>query len=811
MQKLTTWLLLQLFIFITLSYKDPRCSLPGTELEGITHPGQVMIGAVLPLCVTSGSHYASFREQPPPTLCTMFQFDYYKHLQSLIFAVEEVNKNPDILRNITLGFHWFDSCSVLSISHLATSSLLSDQIKFPSFFRTVPSDTYQSKGLAQLVLHFGWTWVGLLASDSDYGQQGIQLVKQEIIKAGACVAFTEYILLGRADRNALHIVRTIKESTAKVVVVFSSGLDLLTVLDEMLKQNVKGKTFVASEGWSTTTLEAVRKFSHLLFGTVGLAFYSGIIPGFKEFLNKVHPDNSIGGKWVKMFWEKAFSCTFTQQTNKTDSSVTSGNQCTGEESLESVQNSYNDVTNIRVAYNIYTAVHIVSQALEDLRTCNKQDKTCGNIGHFTPWQLVHYMKHVRVTLSNGRQLYFNENGDQPAVYDIINWQLGPEDTIRQMKVGSYDTTVATDEVFSLNSSILLWASGDSKVPHSACSDSCQPGFRITTRKGQPNCCYECVACPPGEISNQTDSLNCFKCLWDQWPNLQKSRCLAKDIEYLSYEEPLGATLTALSVVSSLVPILILRIFAQYKVTPIVKANNYSVSRLLLVSLVLCFLCSLAFLGYPQFQTCLLRQAAFGIVFALCISCILAKTIMVVLAFMATRPGSSLRKWTSPWVSYIIILICFLIQFILSLSCLVISPPLPEFDIRTKPGVIIVECNEGSPSAFWAMLGYLFLLATISFIVAFLARRLPNSFNEAQFITFSMLAFLSVWISYIPASLSAQGKYTVAVEIFAILASSWALVICMFFPKCFIILFRPEINSREHLMKRDRSQTKKVNK
>lgn len=259
---------------------------------------------------------------------------------------------------------------------------------FPSFFRTVPSDTFQSKGLAQLVLYFGWTWVGLLASDSDYGQQGIQLVKQEIIKAGACIAFTEYILLGHTDRNAPHIVKTIRESSAKVVVVFSSGLDLLTVLDEMLKQNVQGKTFVASEGWSTTTLQAIKKFSQLLFGTVGLAFYSGIIPGFKQFLNRVHPDTSIGGNLVKILWEKTFSCTFTKHKNTTNSSVTLGNQCTGEESLESVENSYNDVTKIRVAYNIYTAVHIVAKALEGLRTCQVQDKACGNIGYFNQWQVI---------------------------------------------------------------------------------------------------------------------------------------------------------------------------------------------------------------------------------------------------------------------------------------------------------------------------------------------------------------------------------------------------------------------------------------
>ncbi|XP_056425673.1 vomeronasal type-2 receptor 26-like [Hyla sarda] len=302
-----------------------------------------------------------------------------------------------------------------------------------------------------------------------------------------------------------------------------------------------------------------------------------------------------------------------------------------------------------------------------------------------------------------------------------------------------------------------------------------------------------------------DSFNCFRCPWDQWPNPERSRCLPKPTEYLSYEDTLGASLAAISIMSSIFPALILGLFFSRRSTPLVKASNYSLSCLLLISLSLCFFCSLGFIGYPDHDKCLLRQVSFGLVFTLCVACILAKTIMVVFAFMATRPGSSLRKWTNLRVSYSIISICVLLQLLLCITWISVAPPFPQYNAEDKPELIIVDCNNGSPIAFWAMLGYLFLLATISFIVAFLTRKLPDSFNEVQFITFSMLAFLCVWISFIPAYLSAQGKYTVAMEVFAILASSWALLICMFFSKCFILLFRPEMNSKEYLMMRNKDK------
>nr|XP_034345315.1 vomeronasal type-2 receptor 116-like [Arvicanthis niloticus] len=310
--------------------------------------------------------------------------------------------------------------------------------------------------------------------------------------------------------------------------------------------------------------------------------------------------------------------------------------------------------------------------------------------------------------------------------------------------------------------------------------------------------------PVGELVNMNHRENqcanryeqCVRCPDDKYANLQQTHCLQRAVSFLTYEDPLGMALGSMALSFSVFTVLILVTFIKHNDTPIVKTNNHTLSYILLISLIFCFLCSLLFIGHPNQATCILQQTTFGVFFTVAVSTVLAKTITVVMAFKLTTPGRRMRGMLASGAPNLVIPICTLIQLVLCGTWLVTSPPFIDRDIQSEHGKTIIICNKGSVIAFHFVLGYLGSLALGSFAVAFLARNLPDRFNEAKFLTFSMLVFCSVWITFLPVYHSTKGKVIVVVEVFSILASSAGLLGCIFVPKCYVILVRPDKNFRQ---------------
>ncbi|XP_045930176.1 extracellular calcium-sensing receptor-like [Micropterus dolomieu] len=693
-----------------------------------------MIGGIFPVFNKEISSTSLYKSKPPGAKCAGFDLRAFRWTQVMIFEIEEINKDSALLPNISLGYKILNSCTSptnalraaltlasrpeeieltspcppaisaliaesgssqslavagtlgpfqVPVSYFSTCACLSDRTKYPTFFRTIPSDYFQAKALAALVKRFGWQWIGVIQSDNDYGRNGILAFTDEVKELGVCIAFVGTVLRTYTMDKILDVVEMIKQSTVKVIMAFAPEGDFYPLMKEVVKQNITGIQWIASEAWITATRPSTPEIYQAFGGALGFVVQKMAIPNLKAFLMGISPYTDPRAAFVRDFWEIMVS---------------------------------------------------------------------------------DYLQRVNFRNQFGDDVFFDVNGDPPASFDIINWQLI-----------------------------------DGQVPTSVCSNICPVGTRKAQIKGKPTCCFDCIPCAEGTIANLTGATDCAPCPQEYWSNERKDECIPKTIEFLSYHEPMGIAITVVSLLGVSLSLATMMVFICYRETPVIKASNSELSCFLLISLVLCFLCPLTFIGRPTVWTCMLRHTAFGVTFALCISCVLGKTIVVVTAFKATFPGSKFAGKFGPSQQRIIVCSCTLIQIVICVLWLKLKPPFPDMVFKYSNKKIVLECNTGSEAAFYAVLGYIGFLAIICLVLAFQARKLPDNFNEAKFITFSMLIFCAVWITFIPAYVSSPGKFTVAVEIFAILSSVFGLFISIFAPKCYIILIKPEKNTKKHVM------------
>ncbi|XP_027789665.2 vomeronasal type-2 receptor 1-like [Marmota flaviventris] len=827
----------------------------------------LVIGGLFPIHARTIPPNESILE-PVSAKCEGFNFRGFRWMKTMIHTIKEINQRKDILPNITLGYQIFDSCSTISktmesamvfltgqeenkpnirnstgaylagivgsggsslsiaasrilglyflpqVGYASSCSILSDKFQFPTYVRTVASDKFQSMAMVKLIQHFGWVWVGTIASDDDYGKYGVKIFKEHMENANLCVAFSETIPKVYSNEKMQRAVQAVKNSTARVVVLYASDLDLHPFMLEMVHHNITHRTWIATEAWITSALLAKPEYFPYFGGSIGFAIPRSDIPGLKEFLYDIHPSRDPDDVLTIEFWQTAFNCTWpnssvpynvdhrVNMTGKEDRLHSMSDKlCTGQEKLEDLKNTYLDVSQLRITNNVKQAVYTLAHALDHLSRCEEGQgpfipgNTCAYIPDFDPWQLMFYVKTVQFTTHDGKTIQIDKNGDVMGHYDILNWQLDDNGEIAFMKVGEYIFTENKFELVFTKNSTIFWNTESSQLPHSVCTDVCPPGTRKGIRQGEPICCFECIPCADGYVSEKAGQRECEPCSEDYWSNVQKSQCVLKEVEFLAYNDALGLTLAVLAVFGALVALAVMVVYVVHRRTPLVQANGRELSLLTQASLATTALSSMLFIGKPCTWSCMARQVTLALGFSLCLSCTLGKTLSLFFAYRISRSKTRLISM-HPICPKIIVLLSVLVEIGICTTYLVFEPPKVYKNMESQNIKIILECDEGSLEFLCFTFGVDVFLALLCFLTAFVARRLPDNYYEGKCITFGMLVFFIVWISFVPAYLSTKGKFKVAVEIFAILASSYGLLGCMFAPKCFIILLRPERNTDE---------------
>ncbi|XDV40490.1 hypothetical protein PO909_009563 [Leuciscus waleckii] len=795
-----------------------------TQFLGATAPGDIIIGGLFPIheAVTAVNFNSSnsFSSPQRPT-CSRFYTKGLNQALAMIHAVEMANRSPMLSSlNITLGYRIYDTCSdvttalwavqdltrplsdcdsptnssqpvrpitaligtssseisiaiarelnlmlIPQISYGSTATILSDKSRFPAFMRTVPTDEYQTHAMVKLLKDNKWTWVGIIITDGDYGRSAMESFVKHTETEGICVAFKAILPDSLANQQKLNasINKTVdiieKNTKVNVVVSFAKSFQMELLFKGLQSKNVaSNKVWVASDNWSTAK-DILKNVNLSDIGTVlGFSFKSGNVTPFHQYLKDLQfeSEDEMNNSFLQEFLNQP---------------------CIGN-ATNAVQKL---IMNSALVFNVQMAVSAIANAVAELCVIRQ----CKTPTAIQPWELGRQL--FNVTFEKEGVMYnFDENGDINLGYDILLWD--EYESEGDGKIGEYDPSYSNLPLTTKNLSVFQVVS--------KCSESCHPGQYKKTAEGQHTCCYECLTCAENQYSNQTDADACFQCDSNSMSNDNRSQCHLKPYEYLEWNCGFAIVLLTLAAVGVLLLFLMSALFFWKRHSPVVKAAGGPLCHLILFSLLGSFVSVLFFVGEPSDVTCRVRQVIFGLSFTLCVSCILVKSLKILLAFQTNLELKELLDRL--YKPYVIICICTGLQIIICTVWLTLRTPLKK--VVVQPKVILLECQEGSSVMFGLMLGYIALLALICFTFAFKGRKLPQKYNEAKFITFGMLIYLMAWVIFIPVHVTTNGKYLPAVEVVVILISNYGILSCHFLQKCYIIIYKKEHNTKDAFMK-----------
>lgn len=168
--------------------------------------------------------------------------------------------------------------------------------------------------------------------------------------------------------------------------------------------------------------------------------------------------------------------------------------------------------------------------------------------------------------------------------------------------------------------------------------------------------------------------------------------------------------------------------------------------LILGSLSLCSVSVFFHFGKPTFAFCILRFLPCLLFFTVCLACFAVRSFQILFIFkIAQKYPSFSRLWVKCRGQWLVILVALVVQGLLLLLASLSSPPRPYNKIFWYHDKIVLSCN--TLFVFSASTAFLSLLCLLCFIFSYMAKELPENYNEAKAITFCLFLLNLTWIDH----------------------------------------------------------------
>ncbi|XP_044259087.1 metabotropic glutamate receptor 5-like [Tribolium madens] len=696
------------------------------------------------------------------------------------------------VQNLLQLFH------IPQVGYSTTSRDLSDKSRFNYFLRVVPSDYYQAQVILDIVRYYGWTYVSAVNTDENYGQSGIQAFRELAEEADVCIAREDSILSNAPDEGFDKVILNLKQDpNAYVVVCFCEGLTVRGLLKATRRLNMTNHfLFIGSDGWADRG-DVTRGFEEEAWGALSIRIHSPYVKSFDEYYWSLKPHNNTRNPWFREFWESRFSCsldgppddtlsidtllnsTQSSTVNKTDSRKL----CSGEESL---LDKYRQDSKLSF---VIKAVYSLAHALHDMQQDKCGPGTTGTCEKLLPFNGSLFKSYLmNVTFEYDEEIIeFDENGDPPGRYDIMNYQ--------KLEDGSFDYV----QVGNWHNRSLWWNQsrpvqfGKSRNVKSVCSEECPKGHYKNVQQGgkDKRCCWVCVPCPSGEILDE-EGESCHRCPQGFVPDELKLKCLQLPIEHMQWWDTQAIVAMIFASLGFLSTFFAFVVFMKYNDTPVVKSSTKELCYIILAGMSVSHASVFAILMKPSMISCALSRVLPGLSFAMMYAALLTKTNRIARILAGSKKRFPTRKPLFMSATAQVVITCFLIAIEIFISGGMLHYQFPNIAHVYSTTRTLLECDT-TPEAIVVPLAFDFFLIILCTIYAVKTRNVPENFNEAKFIGFAMYTTCVIWIAFVPIYFGSDSK--VITLCMCVTLSAMVIWVFLFVPKLYIILVKPERNNR----------------
>lgn len=711
--------------------------------------------------------------------------------RSKIAAIVGPQRSGNSVASATLLSH-FD---IAQVSYGSTSRILGDKVRFNTFFRTVPSDIYQAQAIVDILKYFHWNYVALIAVDDGYGDLLASSFSSLSLQHGICISIYRALPLKWTKIHTQKIVHELlQHPQVKVILLLCSSSDAGGFLQEALQQNLKGRIFIGSDAWGYGRGLA-NKYASVLDGALLVAFPTQSITNFYNYLNHLNVcQMEQTYPWLFQYLQQHMN---DMQDNKSN--------CTHMQLIYR-QLLRQDPQNI-FAYEDYVidAVYTVAHAIHRSLGCNHVACPRHNLLHFKSIDVVNAFYNLTFQSITSNLIQIDSDGQAHGKYLILHNQFDAKLNQHQFKIvgrWEYHSIHQNNSKLTINDTLISWYQNPklASIPISQCSQDCLPG-QYRQYLTDMSCCWKCLACPMYSISNATNSHLCYTCDLGMIPNANQSQCILINVTHLTISDPLTICLITTIMTSIGCVIIVWSIFLKYQHTAVVRASNSLFTNYLLAGILLTYLTPTLLILPITSLTCNLTYISFLTSLAYVMAVILAKTHLLIEIFF---PGCKLDKIMRTILRSKKVPQITIIAVTITLTAVIQIIALTTYPLRSARYIynnhkVYAFCTADTRFPFGMALGFMLKLNIICIIYAYKTRKLPQNFNEARYIYFVSITMCLALSVIFPSYLVARGPIQVGIAAFSNCALSMILLLCLFGPKLFIILCRPQLNRKQQVV------------